>query len=33
MITVNDLMGFEVAGTGWFWQKAVRPPVSARSGN
>ena len=25
MIAVNDLMGFEVAGAGYFWQKAVPP--------
>ncbi len=23
MIAVNDMMGFEIAGAGWFWQKAV----------
>ena len=21
MIAVNDMMGFEIAGAGWFWQK------------
>ena len=25
MIAVNDMMGFEIAGAGWFWQKEVRP--------
>ncbi|MGD0746319.1 MAG: hypothetical protein ABSB68_00735 [Acidimicrobiales bacterium] len=24
MIAVNDLMGFEVVGAGWFWQKDLR---------
>ena len=24
MIAVNDMMGFEIAGAGWFWQKDVR---------
>ncbi len=24
MIAVNDLMGFEIAGAGWFWQKDLR---------
>jgi GNAT superfamily N-acetyltransferase len=24
MIAVNDMMGFEIAGAGWFWQKQVR---------
>lgn len=24
MIAVNDLMGFEIVGAGWFWQKALR---------
>lgn len=26
MIAVNDMMGFEVVGAGWFWQKALRTP-------
>jgi GNAT superfamily N-acetyltransferase len=25
MIAVNDMMGFEVAGEGWFWQKQLMP--------
>ena len=24
MIAVNDLMGFEIVGAGWFWQKDLR---------
>jgi GNAT superfamily N-acetyltransferase len=24
MIAVNDMMGFEIAGAGWFWQKHLR---------
>ena len=26
MIAVNDMMGFEIAGAGWFWQKTVCIP-------
>ena len=26
MIAVNDMMGFEIAGAGWFWQKDCGPP-------
>ena len=26
MIAVNDMMGFEVVGAGWFWQKDLRTP-------
>ena len=26
MIAVNDMMGFEIAGAGWFWQKDVQAP-------
>jgi len=25
MIAVNDVMGFEVAGSGYFWQKRLPP--------